>query len=228
MTSKVCIVGAGAIGGFIGTRLAAAGRAEVSALARGATLQALRQHGWRVHSASGPVQAAAHASDDAAQLGIQDLVIIAVKGPALTQVAQGIAPLLGPQTVMLPAMNVVPLWFCQGLPGFAGQTLHSVDPGGLIAAHISNRHLDLEPVLGNLAAATQMTTISQFGSVSGTNFLQEYKLPSQWVLMGRTIADLEPFANDRRWHPTRRRPDHGAWTDDFSNVLSVVKWPSRK
>ncbi len=136
MAPKVCIVGAGAIGGFIGTRLAAAGRADVSALARGATLQALRRDGWRSNMASGLVQAAARASDDATEIGVQDLVIIAVKGPALTQAAQGIAPLLGPQTVVLPAMNGVPWWFCQGVPGFADQALQSVDPGGRIAAAI--------------------------------------------------------------------------------------------
>jgi len=63
---KVCIVGAGAIGGFIGTKLAAAGRAEVSALARGATLAALRAHGWRLDTAAGRLHAAALASDSAA------------------------------------------------------------------------------------------------------------------------------------------------------------------
>ena len=93
---KVCIVGAGAIGGFIGTRLAAARSAEVSALARGATLAALREHGWRLDSAAGRLQAPAHASGSAAELGLQDLVIIAVKSPALTAVVQAIAPLIGP------------------------------------------------------------------------------------------------------------------------------------
>lgn len=82
---KVCIVGAGAIGGFIGTRLAESGQAQVSALARGATLAALRKHGWRMRTADGLVQAPAEASDDSAALGVQDLVVIAVKGPALTQ-----------------------------------------------------------------------------------------------------------------------------------------------
>jgi 2-dehydropantoate 2-reductase len=147
--TKVCIVGAGAIGGFIGTRLAAAARAEVSALARGATLQALRQHGWRLNTASGLVQASARASDDAAELGVQDLLIIAVKGPALTQVAQGIAPLLGPQTLVLPAMNGVPWWFCHGVPEFAGDALQSVDPGGQIAAAIP-----FEQVLGCVVHAS--------------------------------------------------------------------------
>ena len=134
--TKVCIVGAGAIGGFIGTRLAAAGRAEVSAIARGATLQALQAHGWRLNSATGLVQAPARASSHAAELGPQDLVVIAVKGPALTQVARSIAPLLGPNTMVLPAMNGVPWWFCQGVAGFPGGALQSVDPGGEIAAAI--------------------------------------------------------------------------------------------
>jgi len=60
---KVCIIGAGAIGGFIGTKLAAAGRAEVSALARGATLAALRSHGWRTNTTAGLLQAPARASE---------------------------------------------------------------------------------------------------------------------------------------------------------------------
>src|SRR6185436_12909498 len=111
---KVCILGAGAIGGFIGTRLSAAGKAEVSVLARGATLAALKQHGWRLRQGDGLLQVpVAHASEHAAELGPQDLVVIAVKGPALSAVAQGIAPLLGPETIVLPAMNGVPWWFCQ-------------------------------------------------------------------------------------------------------------------
>ena len=132
---KVCIVGAGAIGGFIGTRLAVAGACEVSALARGATLQALREHGWRLQMGDTWLQAPTQASLDAAELGVQDLVIIAVKGPALTAVARLLSPLLGPHTLVMPAMNGVPWWFCAGQPGF-GATLESVDPGGHIAAAI--------------------------------------------------------------------------------------------
>ncbi len=149
--NKVCIVGAGAIGGFIGARLAAAGQCELSALARGATLQALREQGWRLATASGLVQAPARAESDAAALGVQDLVIVAVKGPALTEVARGLAPLLGPQTVVMPAMNGVPWWFCAGQPGF-GPTLATVDPGGVIAAAIG-----LERVLGCVVHASTAT-----------------------------------------------------------------------
>ena len=75
---KVCIVGAGAIGGFMGARLAAAGACEVSALARGATLQALRTQGWRLRMNGALIHAPARASDNAKALGLQDLVIIAV------------------------------------------------------------------------------------------------------------------------------------------------------
>jgi 2-dehydropantoate 2-reductase len=133
---KVCIIGAGAIGGFIGTKLAVAGRAQVSALARGATLAALREHGWRVRSGDALIQAPARASDSPAELGVQDLVIIAVKGPALGAVAQGIAPLLGSHTLVLPAMNGVPWWFCQGVAGIDAEPLQSVDPGGVVAQSI--------------------------------------------------------------------------------------------
>ncbi len=138
---KVCIIGAGAVGGFIGTRLAAAGGAQVTAVARGATLAALKDHGWRLQTADGLLQAPAHATDRPADLGVQDLVVIAVKGPALAGVAQGIAPLLGPETLVLPAMNGVPWWFCQGLPGWGGEPLASVDPGGHIASAIPLRHV---------------------------------------------------------------------------------------
>ena len=138
---KVCIIGAGAIGGFIGTKLALAGRAQVSAIARGATLAALRQHGWRLQQGDSLMQAAARASEQASELGPQDLLVIAVKGPALAAVAEGIAPLLGPDTVVLPAMNGVPWWFGQGVAALGDAPLCSVDPGGLIAAAIAQRRV---------------------------------------------------------------------------------------
>ncbi len=150
---KVCIIGAGAIGGFIGTRLAIKGQCEVSAVARGATLEALNTHGWRLHQGGELRQAAARASDRPEQLGVQDVVVIAVKGPALAAVAQTIAPLLGPQTVVLPAMNGVPWWFAQGLSGLGPEPLQSVDPGGRIAAAIP-----LSQVVGCVVHASTSTS----------------------------------------------------------------------
>ncbi|HRH86962.1 MAG TPA: 2-dehydropantoate 2-reductase [Rubrivivax sp.] len=138
---KVCIYGAGAIGGFIGTRLAAAGACSVAAVARGATLQALREHGWRLRQPGGLLQAPVQASDDPRELGVMDLVVVAVKGPALAEVARRIGPLLGPDTIVLPAMNGVPWWFAQTTPGLDGAPLHSVDPGGVITARLRLAHV---------------------------------------------------------------------------------------
>ena len=149
---KVCIVGAGAIGGLIGTRLAAAGAAEVCALARGATLAALRTHGWRLEGPTGALQAPVPASDDPSALGVQDLVVIAVKSQSLPALAPTLTPLLGPATVVLPAMNGVPWWFGQGVPGLDGVPLESVDPGGGIA-----RAIAYEAVLGCVVHASAST-----------------------------------------------------------------------
>lgn len=154
--NRVCVVGAGAIGGWIGAQLAAAG-CELSMVARGATLQALLLHGLRLQvpvgaepvdaqsAAPGSLRTQVHtvqASSDPTALGVQDLVVIAVKAPALLQVARGIAPLIGPDTVVLPAMNGVPWWFFQGFGGgFSGTRLLSVDPSGEIGAAIGAEHV---------------------------------------------------------------------------------------
>jgi 2-dehydropantoate 2-reductase len=132
---KVCIVGAGAIGGFIGTRLAMAGH-DVSALARGATLDALRQHGWRLRHNGRLHGAPARASDATAELGPHDLVVIAVKSQAMPDVAPHIRPLLEPHTLVLPAMNGVPWWFGRGVPALEGAALVSVDPDGVVSKGI--------------------------------------------------------------------------------------------
>jgi 2-dehydropantoate 2-reductase len=134
---RVCIFGVGAIGGSIGYGLAKAG-CEVSGIARGATLAALRDRGLRFTD-GGPIDSVPmRVSDDPARLGVQDLVVIAVKAPAMRDVASRIAPLLGPGTVVMPAMNGVPWWFFQGFGGrLEGRSLRSVDPDDAIAAAIS-------------------------------------------------------------------------------------------
>jgi len=138
---RVAIVGAGASGGWLGVRLARAG-CSVSALARGDTLAALQRHGLQLHQGgdllAAPVKAAASAQD----LGVQDLVIVAVKAPSLPALAHGIAPLLGPDTVVLTAMNGVPWWFFQDFGGErAGTPLKTVDPQGEIGRCLPARHL---------------------------------------------------------------------------------------
>ena len=138
---KVAIVGAGAIGGWMGVHLARAG-AQVSVLARGDTLQALQKNGLQMHQGSELHTVPVKASSDAAALGEQDLVVIAVKAPALATVAQQVGPLIGPHTVVLTAMNGVPWWFLQGFGGpVAGRSLDAVDPGGAIARALPARHI---------------------------------------------------------------------------------------
>ena len=133
---KAAIYGAGAIGGWIGVRLAQAGH-EVGVVARGATLAALREQGLRLIEGGTTHAVGARAGEKPAELGTRDLVVVAVKGPAMASVAAHIAPLLGAQTTVLTAMNGVPWWFCDGLRGdFAGTRLKSIDPDGAIAAAI--------------------------------------------------------------------------------------------
>lgn len=108
--TRICIVGAGAVGGYLGARLAQAGEA-VNVLARGATLQALQTVGLCLTEDGVTHTLPVHATDTAAALGAQDLVIVAVKAPALENVAAGIAPLIGPDTCVVVAMNGVPWWF---------------------------------------------------------------------------------------------------------------------
>jgi 2-dehydropantoate 2-reductase len=135
------MVGAGAIGGFLGAQLAAAG-VTTSALARGDTLTALRANGWRVRDEHGVRSAPVLASADAAELGQQDLVVLAVKAQSLRSAVASIGPLLGPDTMVLSAMNGVPWWFFHHLDGpYRGLGLASVDPDGVVAAAIESRRV---------------------------------------------------------------------------------------
>ena len=138
---RVCIVGAGAVGGLIGTRLAVNTNADVSALARGETLKAFNGQGWRLKQGNDLLTKSTVASSDPLALGPQDLVVVAVKATAMAAVAPAIEPLLGPETIVLPAMNGVPWWFTQGLKGLDAAPLESVDPGGAIARSIPLKHV---------------------------------------------------------------------------------------
>ncbi|MGB6099926.1 MAG: 2-dehydropantoate 2-reductase [Comamonas sp.] len=147
MFRKICIYGVGAIGGWMGAGLAALEGVQVSAVARGRTLAALQANGLLVRrpddgAAMRETAYPVSVSDDPAKLGAQDLVIVAVKAPAMAEVAERMAPLLAPHTTVLTAMNGVPWWFLQGFGGqLAGTALSSVDPQGRIARVIAPRHV---------------------------------------------------------------------------------------
>jgi 2-dehydropantoate 2-reductase len=134
--TRVCVVGAGAVGGLIGARLAASGH-TTAALARGRTLEALRSHGWRLRTADGEIGGLVTASDDPAALGPQDVVLLTVKAHALPALAPTLGPLIGSDTTVVPAINGVPWWFFDGAGGdFDGLRLRAVDPDGAVAAAI--------------------------------------------------------------------------------------------
>jgi 2-dehydropantoate 2-reductase len=138
---RVCIYGAGAIGGWLGAKLAQAG-CEVSVVSRGATLGALQTHGLRLQEGEGTLSAPVRASAYPGELGVQDLVVVAVKAPAMAEVAKAITPLLGPRTIVLTAMNGVPWWFFEGFGGaHAGTRLKSIDPDGSIARAVPAHHI---------------------------------------------------------------------------------------
>ena len=129
---RVCVYGAGAIGGHLATRLARGG-AQVSVIARGPHLAAIQANGLTVHAVDGTHQTNMKAADDPTTLGPQDAVFVTVKAPALPQVAAGIAPLLGPDTPVVFVMNGIPWWYCLGLGGpHNNQRLPRIDPDDLL------------------------------------------------------------------------------------------------
>jgi 2-dehydropantoate 2-reductase len=139
---KICIYGAGAIGGWIGVALAQAGE-RINVVARSATLDALQRNGLSLVRGDERLHVPVHAVASPTEFGPQDLVVVAVKAPALAGVAAQIAPLIGPDTIVLTAMNGVPWWFLEGGFGgtLAGSRLAAVDPDGAIAAAIPASHV---------------------------------------------------------------------------------------
>lgn len=130
---KVAIYGLGAVGGLIAARLVTAG-CDVSAVVRGQTLEAVKQAGLQVDISGKRQTVSVRAEEDPAALGEQDVVFVAVKSPALMQVAAGIAPLLGPRTTVVTVMNGVPWWFFEGngVP-YQGTVLRALDPDRRLA-----------------------------------------------------------------------------------------------
>lgn len=133
---KICIYGAGAIGGYIGAALGGVAGVELSLVARGAHLAAIREAGLRLRQAGddGAIrETVVHctASDDPATLGPQDVVIVALKAHQAWDVADRMPPLLGPDTAVVTCQNGIPWWYFHGLDDpYAGTVLTSVDPGG--------------------------------------------------------------------------------------------------
>ncbi len=143
---RIAIAGAGAIGGYIGAKLAKAG-ADVVLFARGPHLRAMQERGLRVISEEGGFEVKPQATGDLAALAGADVIVLGVKAHSLTTLAPELQPLFGPQTVVVSTQNGIPWWYFQNYPGeLNGLHLERVDPGGAIA-----RAIEPERVIGSLA-----------------------------------------------------------------------------
>ena len=128
---KVCICGAGAIGGYTGVKLAKAG-ADVSLVARGPHLAAMQEKGLTLIEEGETTTVPVTASDDPAALGVQDYVIVTLKAHSVPPVVSKMAPLIGPNTTIVSGVNGVPWWYFHKLEGaHEGTRLDSVDPGNV-------------------------------------------------------------------------------------------------
>jgi 2-dehydropantoate 2-reductase len=135
---KIAIIGVGAIGGYVGIRLARAGE-DVTFIARGANLEALRTRGIRMLNANGTEEVVPQvkATDDYAEAGPQDIVVLAMKAHQVEAVTGDVPKLFGPKTVVIPMQNGIPYWYFHGHAGaFAGTRVDSVDPTGAIYENI--------------------------------------------------------------------------------------------
>ncbi len=146
---KICIVGAGAIGGWLAGAFAQGG-AEVSLLTRGAPLQAIRRDGLRIRRGGNESVYRLDAGDDPAALSMPDVAVIAVKGQDIPVVARAVAALCGESTAVIPAINGLPWWFFDllGVP-LSGTRLRSVDADGA-----ASRFIDAHRVIGCVVHAS--------------------------------------------------------------------------
>ena len=165
---KICVVGAGAIGGLLGARLAVAGE-EITLIARGSHLDAIRARGLEVAMNDGAVVHAADvtATGDMRECGHQDLVILGVKAHQIPPIAGELPSLFGPRTVVLTTQNGIPWWYFQRHGGpLDGTRLESLDPDGRIAGAIAP-----ERIVGCIAfPAAEITAPGRIRHIEGTRF----------------------------------------------------------
>lgn len=163
---KICIYGAGAIGGYLGVQLARAG-ADVSLVARGAHLAAMRERGLTLLAGEEKHTVHPRCTDNAAELGVQDYVIVTLKAHSITGVIEKMQPLLGPHTRIVTAVNGIPYWYFHKHGGdYENSTLESIDPGGR-----QWRELGAERAIGCIVyPATEIEAPGVIRHVYGNNF----------------------------------------------------------
>jgi 2-dehydropantoate 2-reductase len=138
---KFLIVGAGAIGAYMGARMARAGF-DITLFARGPHFEAMRQHGVEVRSAEGSFQARPRVVASLEEAGLADVVFLGVKAHSLPQLAPKLAPVLGPDTAVVSTQNGIPWWYFHSFGGpWDGLRLERIDPGGVISKAIEGRRV---------------------------------------------------------------------------------------
>jgi 2-dehydropantoate 2-reductase len=208
---RIVIAGAGAIGGYIGARLARVG-ADVALFARGPHLAAMQQRGLRVVSPDGDFEVKPEVIGDLARVGTADVVFLGVKAHALTSLAPALRPLFDDNTVVVSTQNGIPWWYFQGIGGeFDGWHLERVDPGGVIAQSV-------EPgrVVGSLAYFA--TDLMEPGVIRHTegNRISFGEPGGQRSERTRAIAEALIAAGFRAPVTTRFR--HEIWVKLLGNV----------
>jgi 2-dehydropantoate 2-reductase len=165
---KIAVIGAGAIGGLVGARLALAGE-DVTFMVRGANLDAIRTRGIRLVEIDGQVGTAAQAgaTDDYEAAGPQDIVVLAVKAHQVAAVAGRIGKLFGPDTVVVTMQNGIPFWYFHRHGGeYEGRSVRSVDPDGVLA-----RAIPPERILGCVVyPAAELTAPGTIRHIEGNRF----------------------------------------------------------
>jgi 2-dehydropantoate 2-reductase len=208
---RIAIAGAGAIGGYLGARLAKIG-ADVVLFARGAHLKAMQERGLRVVSPDGDFEVKPRVTGDLRAIGQVDVVFLGVKAHSLTTLAPQIGPLLGSDTVVISTQNGIPWWYFQNYPGeLDGLHLERVDPGGAIAKAIPP-----ERVVGSLAYFS--TDIAEPGVIHHTegNRISVGEPDGTRSVRTKTIAEALISAGFRCPITTRFR--HEIWVKLLGNV----------
>src|SRR5438128_6829855 len=208
---KFAIVGAGAIGAFLGAMLARAGE-DVTLIARGPHRRAMQEHGVRVRGEIGEFEAHPAATDDPAGVGAVDVVLLTLKAHSLTAMAPRLAPLIGPETSVVSAQNGIPWWyFYRHGNEWEGTQLESIDPSGVI-----NRSIDPARVIGCVIYPSAI--ISEPGiieHIGGTRFTFGEPDGSKSERC-RRIADAFIRAGLRS--PIRTNIRHDIWVKLMGNV----------
>jgi 2-dehydropantoate 2-reductase len=208
---RIVIAGAGAIGGYIGARLARAG-ADVVLFARGAHLRAMQERGLRVIGEEESFEVRPPVTGDLASIGGANVVFLGVKAHGLTALAPQLRPLLGPETIVVSTQNGIPWWYFQGHGGeLDGLTLERVDPGGVVAAAIEPRR-----IVGSLAYfATEIVEAGVIRHVEG-NRISFGEPDGSKSARAKEIADALMAAGFRC--PVTARFRHEIWVKLLGNV----------